>query len=112
MTRALDAAWKEAQTVCGGSAKDRAILRASMERGIIEAIDAGVTTPTASGRLCLVRTRMGRRISQYGGFRALTGAQIDLEAVEAGNVLLLALSPIMLLAAAAWAGVWRRFGFI
>ena len=43
MTRVLDAAWKEAQMLCGDSAKDRCIIRASMARGIIEAIEAGAT---------------------------------------------------------------------
>ena len=43
MTRVLEAAWKEAQMSCGGSAKDRSIIRASLARGIIEAIEAGET---------------------------------------------------------------------
>lgn len=40
MTRVLDAAWIEAQTFGPG---DRSVIRASMARGIIEAIEAGVT---------------------------------------------------------------------
>lgn len=42
MTRVLDAAWTEAQASSVGSA-DRSAIRASMARGIIEAIEAGVT---------------------------------------------------------------------
>jgi hypothetical protein len=53
MTRVLDAAWIKAQLLCGDKTRDRSIIRASMARGIIEAIESGVTDADSLVRAAL-----------------------------------------------------------
>jgi hypothetical protein len=49
----LDAAWIKAQLLCGDKTRDRSIIRASMARGIIEAIESGATDADSLVRAAL-----------------------------------------------------------